>query len=136
MSDAFRIHWRNKETGQTGIGPKEFTEAEAAAICQELNADYPNMEHAAIPADAAAQKPNVKKVDFTADPAIRDDTLTDDSPMPFGKWKGTPMKDVPSHALDYLQGMVWLVPVWPEVAAYITKSRKAINQDLEREGRE
>ncbi len=28
--------------------------------------------------------------------------LTDDDPMPFGKWKGTRMKDVPAEYLHFL----------------------------------
>ncbi len=46
-SPKYRIAWRHKETGKTGTGTKEFTREEAAALVDELNRDYPHIEHQA-----------------------------------------------------------------------------------------
>lgn len=59
--------------------------------------------------------------------------LTDDSPYPGnGEHHGKKMKDVPSTFLDWLDGQPWLASKHPDVKRYIAKSRKAINQDLDR----
>jgi hypothetical protein len=52
--------------------------------------------------------------------------------MPFGKYKGTPMKDVPASYLDWLHGQDWLVS-WPQVLDYIEENRDVIDLDLELE---
>jgi uncharacterized protein (DUF3820 family) len=58
------------------------------------------------------------------------EVLTDASLMPFGQHKGHLMQNVPSEYLDWLNGQSWLEEQWPNVSAYIAKSRKAIDQDL------
>jgi hypothetical protein len=35
-------------------------------------------------------------------------TMTDASRMPFGKFKGQPMKEVPAAYLDWLHGQAWI----------------------------
>lgn len=62
--------------------------------------------------------------------------LTDDSIFPFGKYfeSRTKMRDVPSAYLDWIAGQPW-IGKWPAVVDYIARSRKAIDQDLKREGR-
>lgn len=62
--------------------------------------------------------------------------LTDDSWFPFGAHgpkRNEPlrMKDVSSSYLDWLSGQPWISD-WPAVEAYIARSRKAIDQDLNR----
>lgn len=54
--------------------------------------------------------------------------LFDDSPMPFGKHKGKPMKDVPVNYLHYL----WESGLCKEdkpVANYIRKSLPALKKE-------
>jgi hypothetical protein len=41
----YRIVWKHKTTGSKGKGTKHFTQAEAQMLVQELNADYPLIEH-------------------------------------------------------------------------------------------
>lgn len=60
--------------------------------------------------------------------------LSDDDPMPFGEHRGKPMQAVPSEYLDYIAGQAW-ISKWPAVEDYIRRSRKAIDQDLKRQGR-
>lgn len=56
--------------------------------------------------------------------------LTDDSPAPFGKYKGTPMGKVPAEYLDWLHDQPWLAQAYPAVLDYIEKSRKEITAEL------
>jgi len=58
--------------------------------------------------------------------------LNDDSPFPFGRHKGKPMRDVPASYLDWLRGQSWL-PQWPDVAEYIDRKEKVIDWELDRE---
>jgi uncharacterized protein (DUF3820 family) len=58
--------------------------------------------------------------------------VTDETPMPFGKWKGTPMKNVPSEYLDWLVGQSWMPGKYSQIVDYVERSRKAIDQDLNR----
>lgn len=58
--------------------------------------------------------------------------MNDDSPMPFGKHKGTPMGKVPAEYLDWLIGQKW-VNEWPDVRDYILNNKKAIDQELDDE---
>jgi uncharacterized protein (DUF3820 family) len=61
--------------------------------------------------------------------------LTDESPCPIGKrWKGVPMKDVPANFLDWFMGQDWRFK-FPALVDYVERNRKAIDQDLRREGR-
>lgn len=60
-------------------------------------------------------------------PAVyRQRQLTDESPFPFGKWKGVKMSDVPSPYLDWFTGQAWSAK-WPAVLAYIKQTRNAAN---------
>lgn len=44
----YRIYWKNQDNGRQGTGTKAFTKEEAEALAQELNADYPGIDHVAI----------------------------------------------------------------------------------------
>lgn len=52
--------------------------------------------------------------------------------MPFGKYAGEEMDQVPAEYLDWLHGQPW-ISSWPEVLDYIEKNRKAIDMDLDLE---
>lgn len=56
-------------------------------------------------------------------------TLSDDSKMPFGKYKGRKMKTVPAKYLMYLIQQDW-IEEWPRVQDYIRRNLKVIQQDL------
>jgi len=53
--------------------------------------------------------------------------LMDSDPMPFGKYKGTKMEDVPASYLDWLDGE----GVQGAVADYIRRNRDVIHSELE-----
>jgi hypothetical protein len=132
MSDQYQIAWKSTENGKVGVGPKLFTEAEAIALCAELNEQYPEIEHTPRIVDdtAPVETPPTKtrsRLGFTP--------LTDDDPFPFGPThKGTPMKEVPSSYLDFISGLPW-IKSWPAVVDYCERNRRSINQDLERSER-
>jgi len=55
--------------------------------------------------------------------------LTDESEMPMGKHKGTPMANVPAHHLRWLSEQDW-ISKYPELQEYITENKDVIDQEL------
>jgi hypothetical protein len=55
--------------------------------------------------------------------------MDDLDPMPFGKYKGIPMGEVPSDYLDWLIGQDWIYQ-WPDVEAYINDNLDSIQEDI------
>ena len=60
--------------------------------------------------------------------------MNDGSPMPFGKFKGRPIKEVPAAYLDWLHDQAWITR-WPEVLDYIEANRDTIDFELEQRAR-
>ena len=58
-------------------------------------------------------------------------SLTDSDKMPFGKYRGREMRNVPAEYLDWLRDQRWLDDKYPQVAKYIDESELQINQELE-----
>ena len=61
------------------------------------------------------------------------DKLTDESKMPFGKYKGKMMQDVPASYLDWFAGECKSKEASNEslmVLDYIQRNRNAINEEL------
>lgn len=60
--------------------------------------------------------------------------LTDRDPCPCGKYKGTPMGEVPATYLDWIDGQEWFrytqTPAWVQVRHYIDRNRDAIQADI------
>lgn len=127
----YRIAWKCSESGRRKVGTKTFSLEEAQRICNELNLTHPHIEHVPVP-DDQVELPRFKSDDPVILPTVA--ALTDSAPMPFGEYKGKPMAKVPSTYLDWLQGQADLMAAWPQIDAYISHNRKAIDQDLVREG--
>jgi hypothetical protein len=51
--------------------------------------------------------------------------INDDTPMPWGKHQGTPMRDVPPEHLLWLLQQNWL-PDWPGLWRYLQGRRKEL----------
>jgi hypothetical protein len=59
------IRWKSTMTGGTGTGTKLFEQQEAERLANELNGDYPDIDHEAVipappgaePAEAPADQP-------------------------------------------------------------------------------
>lgn len=58
--------------------------------------------------------------------------MKDTDPMPFGKYKGEDMSEVPAKYLDWLHGQDW-ISQWPDVLEYIEMNREQITKELEEE---
>lgn len=54
---------------------------------------------------------------------------TDDTAMPFGKHKGTPLREVPPEYLMWLAEQDWLED-WPSLEEYLIENEQAIQMDL------
>lgn len=66
---------------------------------------------------------------------VKEAALTDRDSMPFGKFKGKAMGEVPASYLDWLHGQPWLKD-WPKVLAYIEENRTVLDKELEDRSRE
>ena len=60
MNISYVIQWKSKVNGRAGRGTKRFEKEEADRLVEELNREYPEIEHASVPAaeePAAAESP-------------------------------------------------------------------------------
>ena len=80
----------------------------------------------------AAEKRAAKKAFDCPRP---DNCLGDDDPMPFGKYKGEPMKFVPPGYLTFCGEQAWIVK-WPKVQNYILWRQKCLEWEMQRAQRE
>jgi hypothetical protein len=48
MSSTYVIRWKSKVNGRAGRGTKQFERVEAERLAQELNREYPQIEHEVI----------------------------------------------------------------------------------------
>jgi hypothetical protein len=50
MNNSYVIQWKSKVNGRAGRGTKRFEKDEVDRLVEELNREYPQIEHQAIPA--------------------------------------------------------------------------------------
>ena len=50
MNNSFLIQWKSKVNGRAGRGTKRFEKDEADRLVEELNREYPQIEHQAVAA--------------------------------------------------------------------------------------
>lgn len=55
----FVIQWKSKVNGRAGRGTKQFEKEEADRLAEELNQEYPDIEHESIEVPAPAEEPAV-----------------------------------------------------------------------------
>ena len=48
MSSTYVIRWKSKVNGRAGRGTKCFERSEAERLAEELNREYPQIEHEAV----------------------------------------------------------------------------------------
>lgn len=72
----------------------------------------------------------VKDKEWDAPIAGRQHIEPDNNIMPFGKYKGESMENVPAHYLDWLRDQDWLSS-WPTVEAYIEDNDSRIDAELD-----
>ena len=54
MNNSYVIQWKSKVNGRAGRGTKQFEKDEVERLVEELNREYPQIEHQAIPATEPA----------------------------------------------------------------------------------
>ncbi|MDB6065619.1 MAG: hypothetical protein JWR26_1827 [Pedosphaera sp.] len=54
MNKTYVIYWKSRTNGRTGIGTTLFVQEEAERLAEELNRDYPEIEHFPINTEDAA----------------------------------------------------------------------------------
>jgi len=62
--------------------------------------------------------------------------FTDNTLMPFGKHRGTPLKDVPAGWLDWFMDQDWAEEKWPRLVEYCNGNIHAIEQELDEKSRD
>ncbi|HWD93415.1 MAG TPA: hypothetical protein VG938_13820 [Verrucomicrobiae bacterium] len=50
MNNSYVIQWKSKVNGRAGRGTKRFEKEEVEGLVEELNREYPQIEHQAVPA--------------------------------------------------------------------------------------
>ncbi|HYG24607.1 MAG TPA: hypothetical protein VEH04_17670 [Verrucomicrobiae bacterium] len=53
MNKNYVIQWKSTVNGRAGKGTKVFEQGEAERLVEELNREYPQILHEAVPAEAA-----------------------------------------------------------------------------------
>lgn len=48
MNNSYVIQWKSKVNGRAGRGTKQFEKPEAERLVEELNREYPQIEHEAV----------------------------------------------------------------------------------------
>jgi hypothetical protein len=56
MNKMYVIHWKSKVNGRAGRGTKLFERPEAEQLVEELNREYPQIDHQVVEAAAAPQE--------------------------------------------------------------------------------
>jgi hypothetical protein len=62
MNNPYVIYWKSKVNGRTGRGTKQFDREEAEKLANELNQEYPQIEHEAIKADSMQPASSVQEL--------------------------------------------------------------------------
>jgi hypothetical protein len=57
MSKSYVIQWKSKVNGRAGRGTKLFSKEEAAELVDELNREYPQIQHEIIEASVEQEAP-------------------------------------------------------------------------------
>jgi hypothetical protein len=61
MSKAFIIQWKSKVNGSRGRGTKTFDREEASRLVEELNREYPQIEHEVVEAGPRAPEESAER---------------------------------------------------------------------------
>jgi len=67
MNNSYVIQWKSKVNGRAGRGTKHFEKEEADRLVVELNHEYPEIEHSAVP---AAEEPGPTEPVAPTEPAL------------------------------------------------------------------
>jgi hypothetical protein len=57
MNNSYVIQWKSKVNGRAGRGTKRFEKNEVEQLVEELNREYPQIDHQAVPATDLEPEP-------------------------------------------------------------------------------
>lgn len=69
---SYVIQWKSKVNGRAGRGTKQFAKEEAERLVEELNREYPQIEHQAV----AASESEPERVEEAAVPVTQTPMLS------------------------------------------------------------
>ena len=70
MNNSYVIQWKSKVNGRAGRGTKRFEKDEVDRLVEELNREYPQIEHQAMPAvDEPVAEPILPEPNVMLSPA-------------------------------------------------------------------
>lgn len=58
MNNSYVIQWRSRSNGRAGRGTKRFDKEEAERLVEELNREYPQIDHEAVEAPGESTRVN------------------------------------------------------------------------------
>ena len=64
MSNKYVIQWKSKVNGRAGRGTKLFERDEGEELVQELNRDYPDIQHELVKAENRTPNPPAEEAAF------------------------------------------------------------------------
>ncbi len=79
MSNEYIIQWKSKVNGRAGRGSKVFGKEEAELLAEELNLEYPDIVHEAIPTPPPSGTP----IPETTTPRVRTESEENEEEMVF-----------------------------------------------------
>ena len=62
MNNSYVIQWKSKVNGRAGRGTKRFEKDEAERLVEELNREYPQIEHHAVSSPDLEPQPEIASV--------------------------------------------------------------------------
>ncbi len=68
MNNSYVIQWKSNVNGRAGRGSKRFDKDEAERLVTELNHEYPQIQHEAVPAGTSEPEPVSEPVAETVIP--------------------------------------------------------------------
>ena len=72
MSKKYIIHWKSKVNGRAGRGTKLFDREEGEDVVQELNRDYPGIQHELINIEEGGESLNSPAPHPTVEPTLEE----------------------------------------------------------------
>jgi hypothetical protein len=74
MNKSYVIQWKSKVNGRAGRGSRLLDRAEAERLAEELNREYPDIQHEPIPAEPSSAPPHAGSAGEPAEQATHETT--------------------------------------------------------------
>ena len=70
MKNSYIIQWKSKSNGRAGRGTKRFDKEQAEQLVEELNREYPQIEHEAVAVPGMESEPAETPHETPAAPTV------------------------------------------------------------------